>query len=284
MSQPLPATFSPESSSLSSAPTNLTAHEDMVQRVNSVLEGYEPGGPRDHTVTILEALVKHLPRDGARDVSDDILGCGSDEELRQLASHLLTAVLVPMKAHGRTPAVSPTPRFGGEDSIEEIASELTEPSSRNDQKWLKAACLRRDNNRCVISGYYDAIIAIESMTASDLDNTVTADTDAAHIIPFSLGTFAESERRNTAAIWDALYRCFPSLRSRINLSLDKINDTYNATTLITNLHAAFGKFQLALEPTVTIPSNVTLGCHTLTMLVHRKCLSSEEVPRIPISV
>jgi hypothetical protein len=98
-----------------------------------------------------------------------------------------------VKAHGRTPAVSPTPRFGGEDSIEEIASELTESSSRNDQKWLKAACLRRDNNRCVISGYYDMNQAIESMTVSELDNIVTADTDAAHIIPFSLGTFAESE-------------------------------------------------------------------------------------------
>jgi hypothetical protein len=95
MSEPLPATFSPESSSLPSAPTNLTAHEAMVQGVNTVLEGYEPGGPRDHTATILEAFVKHLPRDGARNVSDDIIGCGSDEKLRQLASHLLTAVLVP---------------------------------------------------------------------------------------------------------------------------------------------------------------------------------------------
>jgi len=60
-----------------------------------MLEGYEPGGPRDNTVTVLEATVRHLPRDGARNVSDDILGCNSDEKLRQLASHLLTAVLVP---------------------------------------------------------------------------------------------------------------------------------------------------------------------------------------------
>jgi hypothetical protein len=89
--------------------------------------------------------------------------------------------------------VSPTPRFGAEDSIEEIASELTEPSSRKEQKWLKAGCLRRDNNRCVISGYYDVNKAMESMTASEFNSTATFETEAAHIIPFSLGTFAESE-------------------------------------------------------------------------------------------
>jgi hypothetical protein len=95
MPQHLPTTFSPESSSLSSAPTNLTAHEDIVQRVNAVLKRYESTGTNDHTVITLEAFVKYLPRDGARNISDDILGCNSNEELGQLASHLLTGLLLP---------------------------------------------------------------------------------------------------------------------------------------------------------------------------------------------
>jgi len=82
----------------------------------------------------------------------------------------------------------PTPPFRGEDSIEEIASELTEPNSRKDQKWLKAACLQRDENQYVISSSYDTPKTMES-----LNNITTAYTDAAHIIPFSFGNFAESE-------------------------------------------------------------------------------------------
>jgi len=38
----------------------------------ATLAGYEPTGTEDRTVT-LEAFVKYLPRDDARNISDDIL-------------------------------------------------------------------------------------------------------------------------------------------------------------------------------------------------------------------
>jgi len=63
----------------------LVFYEDTVQ---TALAGYLPTGREDHTITALEAFVKHLPRDGARNTSDDILSCNSDEELRQLGSLL----------------------------------------------------------------------------------------------------------------------------------------------------------------------------------------------------
>ena len=97
-----------------------------------------------------------------------------------------------MKARGKTPAVSPSPRFGADDSIEEIASEL-ESSSRNNQGWLKEACLRRDNNRCVLTGLYDLKKAAENLSKDDRKHNATTRTKAAHIIPFSIGNFTNTE-------------------------------------------------------------------------------------------
>lgn len=92
---PIPATFSPESSSLSSVPTSLTAHEEMESNVRKKLASYQQTGINDPVVTILENFVQYLPRDGTQNISNDILDCDSDEKLRKLANHLLTAVLVP---------------------------------------------------------------------------------------------------------------------------------------------------------------------------------------------
>lgn len=97
-----------------------------------------------------------------------------------------------MKAKGKTPVVSPSPRFGADDSINDITSEL-ESSSRNEQGWLKEACLLRDNNRCVLTGLYDARKARTSLSSTEREHIATIKTEAAHIIPFSIGNFAETE-------------------------------------------------------------------------------------------
>lgn len=218
----------------------------MLSDVNKRLASYQPLSTSDKSVVVLKAFTQYLPRDGMRNICDDILDRSSDEELRELATHLTTALLAPMKATGKTP-VSPSPRFGVDDSIEEIISELV--SSSREQGWLKEACLRRDDNRCVLSGLYDTRKAKESLSEDERKRTATTFTQAAHIIPFSVGNFAPTELGNTAMIWDALYRYFPGIRSRLNFSADKINDTYNAITLADTLHSAFGAFQFALEPT-----------------------------------
>ncbi|KAL2000853.1 hypothetical protein VTN02DRAFT_2541 [Thermoascus thermophilus] len=74
-------------------------------------------------------------------------------------------------------------------------------------------------------------------------------TEAAHIIPFCLGSFSTETRHENAKIWDVLYRCFPDLENRLAFNHHKINDPINAITLIPNLHAEFGAFHMALEPT-----------------------------------
>jgi hypothetical protein len=92
---PSPIKFSPESSSLSSALTNATAHIKMLSDVNARLASYQPLSPSDNSVVVLKAFTQHLPRDGIRNICDDILDRSSDEELRELATHLTAALLAP---------------------------------------------------------------------------------------------------------------------------------------------------------------------------------------------
>jgi hypothetical protein len=87
-------------------------------------------------------------------------------------------------ARGPTPAVVLSPRFNAADDAEEIASEFEGQSSRNDQAWLKKACLARDGGKCVVTGIYDDSIAYSRSMPAD---TQTVYTDAAHIVPFSVG-------------------------------------------------------------------------------------------------
>jgi hypothetical protein len=97
-----------------------------------------------------------------------------------------------VKARGKIPAASPSPRFGADDSIDDIVSEL-ESSSRNDQGWLKEACLLRDNNRCVLTELYDVDKAEDSLSETERKHIATVFTKAAHIIPLSIDNFADPE-------------------------------------------------------------------------------------------
>ncbi|KAF8462755.1 hypothetical protein BDZ91DRAFT_765047 [Kalaharituber pfeilii] len=231
---PLQVLQSPESS-LSSGPSNFTAHGQLQCEVETRLGMYQPITTPDNTIPILKNLVRFLPRDGVYNVCDDILGCSSDEQLRNLAHHFLTALLAPFKTRKKTPSITPSPQFGAEDDTEEIASKLAYTASRKDQAWLKAACLKRDGNRCVVTGAYDAFEA-EKMDFTDKElNTMNLQyTKLCHIIPFSLGAF---------------FRCFPSIRARIGFSPERINEPCNSITMTGALHEAFDRFKFALEPT-----------------------------------
>jgi hypothetical protein len=92
---PSPVNLLPESSSPSSALTNPTVYIEMLSDVNKKLASYQPLSTSDNSVVVLKAFTQYLPRDGMRNIYDDILDCSSDEELRILATHLMTALLVP---------------------------------------------------------------------------------------------------------------------------------------------------------------------------------------------
>ncbi|KAI9777355.1 MAG: hypothetical protein M1839_008963 [Geoglossum umbratile] len=212
----------------------------------SLVEDYAENEPSsESTSRILNAFLDHLPPGGSAVVANDIVD-GKDD-LRQLAHHYLSSILIPVRAGGgRTPkAISARP--GDDmDSVGDIASTIT--SQRHDQTRLKADCLARDGNRCLLTRAYDVNKADEILSDEERQNTVTLVTEAAHILPFSLAAFDEPDRQYKATVWNAIYRMFPDIRG---FSLDDINDPRNAMTMYAGFHSEFGKLELCFEPTTT---------------------------------
>ncbi|KAJ6187542.1 hypothetical protein N7519_002450 [Penicillium mononematosum] len=80
------------------------------------------------------------------------------------------------------------------------------------------------------------------------DDILIAQTEGAHIIPYSYASRKISTvQTKRASAWTLLYESFPALRNTIHS--ESINDPANGMTLITDLHAWFGTFQLAFEAT-----------------------------------
>ena len=79
--------------------------------------------------------------------------------------------------------------------VDIIASEITASeiiAQKRDQAKLKARCLARDNNRCILTGLYDVEMS-EKLSDAEQQNVTTSDIKATHIIPFSLAAFTERE-------------------------------------------------------------------------------------------
>jgi hypothetical protein len=93
----------------------------------------------------------------------------------------------PVLSRGPAPHVSRSPRFNAEHDVQEIAAASIEGvCTLGDQTWLKRVCLERDGDRCVVSGCYD-VREIARLPPSERNLHVTCRTEAAHIVPFSLG-------------------------------------------------------------------------------------------------
>jgi hypothetical protein len=206
--------------------------------------------------------------------------------------HSLTVCIV-RAAGGNTPSALPSPRTDDSDT-DNAAAQIT--NQKRNQGQLMTRCLARDNNRCVLTGFYDSKMALQLLSDEERQNVNSMRTQAAHIIPFSLAAFTErevldfpfytmlfspldrsnhqpdsvlycslsfltftnSEQRHARAIsWEAICRAFPSIRE---FSIDDINDPRNALTLWNPMHDSFGSFELCLEPTVGfLPSHPFLS-------------------------
>jgi len=99
------------------------------------------------------------------------------------------------------------------------------------------------------------------------EDAMTAVTQAVHIVPFSLSHFKENQRLSIATTWDAIYRMFPDIRSRINFGANDINDTRNVMTMDRDLHANFGEFQFCFVATGR-PNRYKIKRYKVTPMVH----------------
>ncbi|KZT01958.1 uncharacterized protein LAESUDRAFT_443286 [Laetiporus sulphureus 93-53] len=168
------------------------------------------------------------------------------EQLDDLAEYYYTSILVPVRAAGgKTPAPRSHP-FRNQFDLT-VTPELEKRLST-----LKAKALVRDGYKCVVTGKVDQdhVDKVTTWTGFDLDIT-----DAAHIMPFSLNDFEETEvpmMADETAIWTAL-QAF-SGRSLDGLKGDGINSLQNVLTLSASVHRLFCQLVLAFEPMEAEPN------------------------------
>ncbi|KAJ5734493.1 hypothetical protein N7493_003279 [Penicillium malachiteum] len=203
------------------------------------VDSYQPVGPNDKTVSILQAFHTHLPADGRDNFLKHLQSLQTNQQLYDHAQLLMNGLVAPLRSLRSTPSISP--RLGMEDSIENIASESTGPMVRESR--LKSECLTRDGSRCVVTGYFDE----DSLDPSSTRTTVY--TECVHIIPFALASWRmDSEEYAKNIIWTNLLRYFPILEL-INFKREDINNAKNAMTMSGNLHRHFGRFDFSFEAT-----------------------------------
>ncbi|KXG46262.1 uncharacterized protein PGRI_051180 [Penicillium griseofulvum] len=203
------------------------------------VDAYQTVGPKDKTVQILRAFHAHLPENGRVNFLQHLESLQTNKQLHDHAQSLIDGLVAPFRSLRSMPSISP--RFGMEDSIDNIASESAGPMRR--EARLKTECLARDGGRCVVTGLFDE----DSLDASNTSPSIY--TDCAHIIPFSLASCStESEGYAKHIIWTNLIRYFPTIQA-INFNRENINDTTNAMTMSSQLHRSFGWFDFSFEET-----------------------------------
>ncbi|GFF39501.1 hypothetical protein IFM46972_05898 [Aspergillus udagawae] len=192
------------------------------------LTQYKPQDRKDETVKILKSFIDNLPFE-SRKVIMKFFNISDDHNISNLAHHLRTAVLIPMKAQGgKTPQVTPLPLSG------------------NDQEWLKKTCFQRDNYQCVVTKIWDPV----ADSIFKIQGEMTIHTQLAHIIPFSMGHWDnERKAKEIAQCWGTLYLLFPSIKDIIKPTT--VNTPANAMTMAMPIHQDFSSFQIAFRPTDT---------------------------------
>ncbi|PGH06273.1 hypothetical protein GX51_02470 [Blastomyces parvus] len=211
------------------------------------ISAYTPQSPDDNTSAILSAFLDNLPQEGKQNLIHFIATCRENDILFTLSEHLISAILVSLRAR-TTPEVTPSPLPNAEeDLVNVVSSHMTHPSDRNSQDKLKQQCLKRDNYQCLVTGVYDHEHAPGNVPDDLLK--LTGETELAHIIPLALGKFRNSaEEVQRARTWAAIYTCFPDIPLHTNCFAETVNDSENLMTLYSPVHKAFGKFQIAFEP------------------------------------
>ncbi|BCS24467.1 HNH endonuclease signature motif containing protein [Aspergillus puulaauensis] len=216
--------------------------DDLVQQATDRISEYVPTTDsnwplQSNLMSTLGAFIEFLPQSGKVLIAKDVVQARTDKDLYAVYNNLVTGLLCLMKAsRGLSVAVSPHPK-------RRANAELVSPQSRTDA--FRNNCLQRDNHHCVVSNALDITSHIDNNQHED-----TARLEAAHIIPFSYGSWnSRVESDNTVAdTWEMLYRCFPSLR-RVGFSVDSMNDISNGITLDRSIHYEFGSFNVAFIQT-----------------------------------
>jgi hypothetical protein len=93
---------------------------------------------------------------------------------------------------GKTPAIT---RSSSHDSLATVQLQMSqiEPSGRDEQKWLRGECLRRDDDCCVITGIVDLKASSRYRDKYPSRKILHVTTECAHILPLALAKFDKSD-------------------------------------------------------------------------------------------
>ncbi|EPE09840.1 glycoside hydrolase family 3 protein [Ophiostoma piceae UAMH 11346] len=194
-------------------------------------------------------LQEHLSYGGKINLASDILNSHDDDQLVELANHLLDSLLKPfLLAGGRDPEPLTTPPSEGAGHAIDVAMTTIDVSTRAEQARLRKDCLIRDGYRCTYTGSWDH----ESYKKGHVQpppRQIWGHVDCAHIIPFALGSFDDTDAvqtRNKVIIWFAIHRYFPETKDLIDAR--SINQRGNALTLDVAVYRWFGAYELTFLP------------------------------------
>jgi hypothetical protein len=221
-----------------------------VDVVTPILDNYQPIHSSDDTSNVLRAFVDNLSGEGLSTLLTDIYSNRTaPHQLRCLRNFLVGATLKPSMfgilpissaiiliivqlvvkcLGGQQPRTTASPNEYAEHAIETAMSQIESSKRTGSFGTPKKDCLRRDNNRCVISSAIERTV-FSSIPTSDRKGAKHTSTACAYILPFSLRQFEEkdaTQTRNKSAILWALEEYFPVLKGKIRT--DTINQPANA--------------------------------------------------------
>ena len=125
----------------------------------------------------------------------------------------------------------------------DVAMTAIEVSARAEQTRLRKDCLIRDGYQCTYTGRWD-LESYEKGLVQPHPRRRWGYVDCAHIIPFALGSFDDTDAvqtRNKAIIWFAIHRYFPETKDLIDAR--SINQRGNALMLGVDVHRLFGAYR-----------------------------------------
>ncbi|KAG8895061.1 hypothetical protein FRC01_012594, partial [Tulasnella sp. 417] len=214
----------------------LMSLEELRTMASEKLNGYEPTGPQDLTISILRALSELAPSEVVqRNITVDILSCATYDDLFQLAERYRIGLLLPMRAVGERTTSLEDYYSQPPANYDKAASSWTLKPTNCDQPTMRELVLQRDNYRCIVSGKcnFDSIETNQTTMQQDEHYTVV---DTAYILPFALVPRSDhplalqrSEMvRQTITAFSGI--------SPEELSGDKINCTENSLSLESAMH------------------------------------------------
>ncbi|KDQ12113.1 hypothetical protein BOTBODRAFT_45982 [Botryobasidium botryosum FD-172 SS1] len=224
------------------------------------------GAPRIVCARFLGYMILEAGDRGRHSFSSEILGCGDDDTLQELARLYITYFAHLFRARDRTPMHTPAPSRPSCNDTRELLVYLAKktPQDYGAAKWK---ALVRDNFRCALTGkieeicYRERLVLKEDVSADEyLDITAT---EAAYILPESITaeiSDPSADNKITKHDWApgprVLLGRFGHPPTAEELNGSDSNHISNILTMDITKRAWFNSLKLWLEPT-DVPDQYT---------------------------